>query len=545
METPSADLIRSYLEPNVFATARSAARGIATTQATAASSATVKAGSMQDSYQLLTGSLERLGTLRSNLRTLQELSFEANQPKVSLQRKEEIYGMMRSLTAGIDILVDETRYKDQKVLDGSDLQVNSGTSATTRLQLDSLRSSDDGGLDLSSKIAGVRTDVFFDASDQANNALAGVLGLDISDSRGITPQPGNLELANGDYSIKVHYAGPNSTVELFTSEGRLLSRAEGVDLSGNGVETVPLESGVELTFAKEQLSEEIDKYDYENNGPAILTAKLRYERVYQHELDDGSGQTRNEAAAELVVSSPQRLSSSGSLDVDTVSLAGLTDPARALETGAYRVEVGYAGANSTATLYDRDGRMVDFLGGLNLEGTGKHAINFDRGFKVTLDNQNFGGGTSQLTAQINLTKADVAHEVFDFSAFAGKVDAALARADAQYDDMEAAQQQIVRIQQAQMGAGSAALNGVTGLSTGQLLSTLLGGSNNSGIQSFAQASAQTNLIGMQILNQANAAILTQTQNLPAEQASGVIAGTLLGGGNSSNPSGGLFGTLLA
>ncbi len=545
METPSTDQIRSYLDPNAFATARKEASGISGALKTITSSNTVKARNMEDSYRLLSGALERLGTLRSNLQTLQELSIEANQPKTTDSRKVEIYGMMRSLTAGVDILVDETRFDGKKVLDGSDIQVSSGTASTTRIKLDSLKSSEEEGLDLSRKVAGVRTEIFFDASDQANNALAGVLGLDISGSKGVNPAPGNLELSSGDYQIKVHYAGHNSLIELFDSNGSLLSSKEPVDLSGNGKETVNLDSGVELTFDKEQLSDEIDKYDFEEFGPAILLAKVRYERINRHELDDGRTETVPEAGAELAVTTPPRASESGTLSVAGVKLSETSDPERILESGTYRVEINYQGNNSTATLYNREGRMVDFLNNLNLGGSGQRSINFDRGFSLSVDNKEFGMTRTQLSAQINYTKEIPEHEVFDFEKYGAKVNAALERADTQYAELDKAQEQIVRIQQARMGAGSAALNGAASLNTGQLLSTLLGGSGGDGLLSLSQANAQTNLIGMQILQQANASILTQTNNLPAGQAAGLLAGDILSSANTGNPNGGLFRTLLA
>ncbi len=99
------------------------------------------------------------------------------------------------------------------------------------------------------------------------------------------------ELESGQYRIQVVYQGKESSVIITNTAGKELSRADNVDLSGSGIETVAFDVGIEIDIEKSRKAySSFDKYDFETKGAATLYANLDYARVTTYDLA-GSSQT--------------------------------------------------------------------------------------------------------------------------------------------------------------------------------------------------------------------------------------------------------------
>jgi hypothetical protein len=175
-----------------------------------------------------------------------------------------------------------------------------------------LTTSGSSGLALATQSKGAEMVLSYDDYCEWNNGRYDLEGLDISEVRytGYKPQtkesdPYSIdtilgretrvetfkELESGQYRIQVVYQGKESSVIITNTAGKELSRADNVDLSGSGIETVAFDVGIEIDIEKSRKAySSFDKYDFETKGAATLYANLDYARVTTYDLA-GSSQT--------------------------------------------------------------------------------------------------------------------------------------------------------------------------------------------------------------------------------------------------------------
>jgi flagellin-like hook-associated protein FlgL len=360
MERLTISQIQDYNNRNAFTRARS---GTGLTAATFLDSVKqapdykrFQTDGIQRSYSILNGIAERMDMIRANLGTMLAYSRQGAAASSSLARDEAI-GLLRSLSGGIDDIVDNTVFSGTKVLDGRPIELSmtaAGGGPTERLNLRSYYSGDSDGLALTDQPASSKSTVFYDYYAMFRNSSAGVVGLDISDAISSPVTKGRKELDNGQYRLEISYAGPDSAISIKSPTGGLINTIRGVDLSGSGQELVDLEVGVTLSIKKEQILQSIDKYDYETNGPAKLYAMILHEQTYEHQLkQDGFQQFTNQS---LQVNFQRKLSGvdGGELRFDAIKATPVKEGTLGLASGLYSVSVNYNGASSSVVVKGTD-----------------------------------------------------------------------------------------------------------------------------------------------------------------------------------------------
>ncbi len=448
---------------------------------------------LNESLKLLSGASKRLANIKENLKTMLDLAKSAGRAGANTREKDEALAKMRSLTAGIDVITEQTAFSGQRVLDGRTLELSTSVNPNgprRRMDVSSMFTTGVESLGLSLQKEGGHTRVWYDVDSLVNNQQYGMLtssdvedpqgnitrseiaGLDITEA---TPAPVDLEkqeLASGDYRLKIS-TGPTSTLELRDMDGVLKGKLENVDLSGDGQEMVDFGLGFRLSFKKENIFGSImDKYDYVHQGPAILYANIAYEQVYMQKLDTGDDpQTMSIASSAELKSTFVKTSATGDLRVLKASPNAVDEDKLELETGTYSVKIAYNGANSKAELYDSYGVVRSSLYGLDLSATGEKEINFGVGLKVKLKNNSFGTDTTTLNATVDYKRVDTGGENFDFATFGSKLDSALKVVDGQIQSFDKVQKDLTdayKFQEylktfsaANRGAGIASMFGAT------------------------------------------------------------------------------------
>lgn len=245
---------------------------------------TLKTQSLNESFSLVSGIANRLELIQGNLFTMLQLANEGLSVTNETDR-DEIFGKLRSLTGGIDDIVDATVFNNQSTLDGRTLNLSFTSNGTVdrRLELGNYYGANEEGLDLSRQPSYAVTDTFYDFYSSSRNANSGIVGLDVTESFASSVQNTEVELETGTYQIEISYAGPDSTVSILNSNGVLLNTVEDVDLSGTGQELVDLGVGATISVEKVQLLESVDKFPYDTVGPAKFYAKLDYRRVFRQD----------------------------------------------------------------------------------------------------------------------------------------------------------------------------------------------------------------------------------------------------------------------
>jgi hypothetical protein len=508
---PTREQIDSYKDIYAFSTKRSNTLISSTVNTLAEGNAIVTTKSADASYQLLQGALGRLDTLRSNLYTLQALATEASAYNTSSERKSDIYGMMRSLTTGIDVLVEETKFQSQHIFNGNDLALTGaqGTARADRIDMPNLSSSGENGLGLSRKIADAQVDVWYDDVATTTNALVGLTGLNVESSTAIAPQNGFQELSSGNYQLKITYAGPDSSVELYNEFGVFLERAQDVDLSGTGKTILKMDSGIELSFDKKNYFDFMDKYDYESLGSPTLRANLTYQRIYTHQLDDGSNIDAAKASVEMRTTSPTLYDSAGgTFAVGDISYsAGKDQGTTPLTEDDYQIEILYRGKNSAAFFSDSNGRMLKVLNNVDLSADGEHTLDFENGMCLTVDKNQFTEVAGRLSASIHFKPAEDPSSLIDFESLGDRITQAIATVEAQANNFYTISDKMVNAAQTRANVQE------QGKSAGL---TALFSSSNSALSLFGSSSGSNSIKGMtdasvmQMFQNTNSAILTQS-----------------------------------
>ncbi len=541
MELTSAQ-ITEYLSGTAFASIRTNSVSSSTTASSILSK--VSTSSITETLSLLSGSSERMDTILANLQDMKEIAQVAASEDSTEAERAEAYAKLRSLGAGIDTVISETKFNSQLLLNGTNLSLNSAGLYGSMIMSD-LTTTGTDGLNLADQSANAKMMISYDSFCEWNNAEVDLVGLNISELRftGKVPDTEDTdpysidnimgkdtasitykELETGQYQIEVVYAGKNSSVIITDNSGKELSRADKVDLSGSGIETVAFDVGIEMDIEKTQDPNSLyDKYDYESKGSASLYANLDYVRVSSYDLA-GSAEAGARGVTLGETSLAKKDSEGDSLSITSAELGIVSEGKSELSSGNYKVEVSKFGDNINAILYDSRGRAVGAAKGTTLDAEGNTALDFGNGLIVNANAADFDGNAT-MTALVGYEQASNAYDDFDFGAYIDNINAAITMVSAQQNTVDKAYSYVNTIK--------SALNGsleVSG-STSSLIKDVLGGgttySNSYSLLWGTSSSSSSSL------SYTSSLILSNLSSSLGVQSGGTSLASLLGGTTSS------------
>jgi hypothetical protein len=457
------DEISNYLLSNAFSNAR--------TESTASSSRTdtISTTNIDKTLTLLSGSSEYLDDVLTNLNEMLELAQSITSSS-SDEERTEAFAKLRSLSSGTDDILEEITYDDNELFDGTQGDLY-GAGTYSKSVLDSLSTTDSLGLATSAD--GAEIDISYDDFCTWNNALYDLEGLDISETRYTDPLIPEDELDDGSYILEVDYLGANSTVKILDNSGNTVSELDSVDLSGSGIVTLSFDCGVQIDIDKTQYEgSTIDKYDYENEGAAVLYANLDYARNSTYNLT--GSQEATQRSVEMTYSSDAASDGSGgTFSIDSVGLASLEDNENELEDGTYNFEIYKIGDTVAGIMYDTSGNVVGSVTDVALNDDGTTTMDFDNGVEITVANDAYSGNVT-LRGIVDYSQAVNAYDDFDFEAYAEAIQAAIDTVTAQQDTIDDAAAIATTVQSAIEGTLSDDVYSTTSL----LVKNLLGGSSD-------------------------------------------------------------------
>lgn len=503
------DQIAEYMQVNAFALPRT------DSLANARTSTALRTTSIQQSLGLLSKVQEKLTTIESNLELMHTLATLAKNPgRLSDSRRQEVYGQLRALSAGIDVIASDFELDGRKLLKGQKFELDSGN-GTVRLDLNSVAASGEDSLNIATKHDAAFTEISYDYLAQLRNTSSDLIGLDLSEATPAEIASDQQELETGDYRIKITYKGPESIVDIQTMDGVSVRKVDGVDLSGNGQEIIDMGVGVKFSFEKTLFETVLggDKYDYDLFGPTSLYANLKYERNEQHELFSGEELEYNRQDSVSIISGGKVKGTTGTLDI-TASAAGVQEGHTAMTSGQYRVQVRYDGDRSSVWLYDPLGQLISTKRGIDLTGNEALSIDMETGLRLKLDPEDFSTDRKSSNVFINYEAADQPDEIFDYKAYAKQIEKAYTSIEEQLALVASAQEDLTQRYQLANQATQAASAGAW-VTQAQSLSSLLAGSLDSSIlgtingQTASSASDQLLLTTGDIFGSLQSAISTQ------------------------------------
>ncbi len=515
MERLTTSQIQDFNNPLAFARDRS--RRVGQSLVSARFSNTLRTGDIEESYRLVTGANERLETLAGNLQTMLGLANEGQRIRGNERNLQEVYGKLRSLSAGFDQVVEAIKFNGAPVFDGKSLFLDLGPgSRPISIEASKLLSYGGDSLNFSESEPTAKASIRYGLDDIAVNQAYTLVGLDIDGASYIPGSNSALELEDGKYKVKVTYLGANSTVEILTQEGSQIDKKEGVDLSGSGREWVDFDAGVRFSFAKEQILESVDKYDFETKGPAFLTATLNYDRVDAHTLRTSEATITSENVEFLfdpVMTDP----GGGSLRAANPKVTPTSPGKTQLTTGNYTLEVEYRGENSFLRLTDALGRLQGYQFGVDLSGEGTTKIDLGVGLSFELENSSFSQD-SNFTIPIKYERPAPAIEDFDFREYAKKLEAAIAVVEEEANAMLEATAKIEEYNQLRNSANNSAVPNSQTLNASGALNMLTQPASGPVLYNAAAAGARTNLLANQMFA-TTTAFPTQANQSPEALAS--------------------------
>jgi hypothetical protein len=477
----TATQISNYLLTNSFSTERTTASNLKSPVST--KKVPVATKDIGETLKLLKGSSSALGKVLTNLKEMQELASSINK-RSGTEAREEVYAKLRSLSSGIDDIVEKTTFNKETLLDGAELDLKSAGQYSHML-LENLTSSSDD-MALAKSETGTDAKVYYDDFCIWNNAMVRLSGLNISSAKGSEVDPAVGELESGEYSIEVDYAGPKSSVIVKKTDGTEISRQDDVDLSGSGVTTVNFGCGVALTFDKTVIQgASVDKYDYEKSGPAVLYANLSYKRVNTFQLAGAKEETDRGVSMD-VAGRPATDASGNSFSIASVGLGSVGKSRTEAATGTYRAEVYKVGDYASAVLYDGWGRIVGGLSDVELNKNGTTSLDFGNGVVLSVKDENMTGN-AVLKATVSYEQAVNAYDGFDFTKYANAISEAISSVKDQQKVLDTAASSVSNVQDAINGKLSGSVFNTTNL----LVKDLLGGSSNSAMSLLSGSSSST------------------------------------------------------
>lgn len=514
--------IEDFNNPLAFARERSTRVGA--TALGRSETATIRTGDMEESYRLVLGAAERLETLRGNLDTMLDLAQKGSQTRGNERKAAEYYGKIRSLTAGFDQVVDAIRFDKQPIFTNRPIELSMDVGRDINLDPIRLLTYGEDSLNLSQSVPSAKASINYFVDDQIVNDAYDIIGLDISGASYYSGGIPALELESGVYKVNVEYAGENSSVSLRTREGELINRKEGVDLSGSGTQWVDFEEGVRLNFEMESLFQSFDKYDFETNGPANLSATMTYERI-DRQLVSTEENPNLSASAEFITEYPLTAGET-SLRVSGAEVSPVAPDAQPLTSGNYNLEIDYYGADSVIRLRDSFGRIAAYKFGVDLSQQGSQRIDFENGLSFQFENNGFSNMGAQYSTSLKFTTETAGAENFDFRDFKRKIQEAMQVIEEQQTIIAETQAKIEETNQLRNQASTGGFPSGGVLNASSTLNLLSGGG---GIGIFASTSpeARFGILSEQIF-QTTTALPTQANQSPEALA------RLSGGANTSS-----------
>jgi len=505
--------IADFNNPMAFARTREARIG--QTPIGKRESSTVQTKDIESSYRLVLGAAGRLGTLEGNLSTMLDLAISGERASSNPRKMEEIYGKLRSLSAGFDQVVEAIRFDDQAIFTEKEIQLNQGP-GTRNLLIDPVRllTYGENSLNLSESVESADVSVRYNTEDQILNAGYEIIGLDMNEASYIAGSNPALELETGSYKVAIDYLGANSSVEIRTSEGVLIERQEDVDLSGTGSEWVDFDVGGRLSFEKESLFQNFDKYDFESNGAAKLSATLEYERIEKHVLRTNENPS-DINSAEFIYNSPLTIGNS-SLTISAPEIAPVNEGKNPLETGNYNLEIEYQGSSSAIRLTDGLGRLKAYKYGVDLSASGDQKIDFGNGLSFNLNSKDFTTNGSKLNTALKYTRETPDIEDFDFREYAARIQDALLVVREQQLVMDEAKARIEEVNQLRNSARTSNAPSAAAFKASSAM-TLLSGGGNGGLFSAVSPDARFGVLSTQLF-ETTTAFPAQANQSPQELA---------------------------
>lgn len=486
----SAEQIADYLNPLAFARERTTRVGLSEI---GVATGAIRSADIESSYRLVSGASSRLETLEGNLTTMLKLAREGAAAS-NLRGREEAYGKLRSLGAGFDQVVEAIRFDGRSVFTGDSLVLDLGQGARS-LELDPVKllTYGDDSLNLSRSRPSAVVNVDYRLEDAISNQAYDIIGLDIDDAGYLSPADPIKELESGIYKLNITYKGADSSIELRDSEGALVEIRDQVDLSGDGREWVDFESGFRLSFEKLNLFTTFDKFDFENRGPAKLTATLDYRRIDEYILRTGE----DPQADSLSMPFEAKMSIGGSQsEILNPHMAPVSTDVQPADDGRYLLEVDYAGEHSRVRLKDSLGRLERYLFDVDLSAEGSTTVDLGNG--MSFDWKNSGALERQnhkLTAVLDYKLANPPVDDFDFEAYAEELEEAIEVVQQQRQIFADAKLQIENTYSTQNTGGatvtsyanSGAVANVTSLLSGSVLDgSLFGGLTSANLKAISE-----------------------------------------------------------
>lgn len=358
---------------------------------------------LQESKNVLRAAFDRLETIESNLMSMLQLAEEISEKEAAGLTKEdyqEYYGKIRSLAAGIDEIARTSKANGERVLDGS--PINLAYDLANRQDILQLR--DMTALGISERVRSAQTEVYLSPTSANFNKIEPIIGLVLGESAASAVDSGKEELETGQYRLKAIYEGANSKVQLMDGF-KVLEEVENVDLSGDGEEVVDFGNGLSVVYNKTSFQAGLgfDKHDFENEGPANYYMDVSYTRVSKFQLAEApSDDITSAVLSNSKNATDDPADGDGSISFTGASPAAVAKGEEQLEAGSYEISINYFGANSTATLRDSSGRLVEFKSRIDLSGNGEKTIDFGRGFSLNLENTDFSNRSAKLSTDITL-----------------------------------------------------------------------------------------------------------------------------------------------
>ncbi|MCH8473713.1 MAG: hypothetical protein LAT55_00615 [Opitutales bacterium] len=433
MERLTTSQISDFNNPLAFARDREARVGQATLDSR--SSQNIRTGDREASFRLIKGATERLETMRANLQSMLELSRSGQRSTNNARRTEEIYGKLRSLSAGFDQVVDSVRFDGKPIFEGNQLTLAMGSgSRPLTLETSKLLTHGEGSLNLSNSRQTAEITVFETVDDVILNQNTDFTGVRLAGASYIEGSNPALELDNTNYKVQIQFTGNNSAVEIRDRLGTLVERREGVDLSGRGREFVDFDSGVRLEIEKEPLLDQLNDLDFTIENPIEINSSILYRRVDTHTLRNAEGaQSDTPDGASLLFGGRLGNAETGQLTVSDPQLTPPADRGSALESGFYNMNIDYRGENSTVRLTDALGRIRGFKFGVDLTGE-RNTLTFDGGLSVTVENTGLKEN-GNLQIPIELNRRPPAIEEFDFRKYTRQIENAMEVVETELEKM--------------------------------------------------------------------------------------------------------------
>ena len=468
----------------------------------------IQTNDIESSYNLVIGASKRLDTLFGNLSSMLEIAISGSKASIDTRKTEELYGKLRSLSAGFDQVVEAIRFDGETLFTEKEIRLDQGNGSRD-LFIDpvQLRTYGENSLNLSESIAGADANITYELDDEILNTAYPIVGLDISETSYIQGSEPAMELESGDYKVSINYLGANSSVEIRGTDGGLIEKQENVDLSGSGSEWVDFDVGVRISFELEQLLEGTDKYDFETLGAAKLSATLDYKRINSHVLRTSATDTEVNSA-EFLYSNPLKIGDS-SLTLSNPEVAPISSGQNPLESGYYNIEIEYQGSASVIRLTDELGRLQAYKYGVDLSADGDQQVDFGNGLSFDLNNTNFTNNGSTLNTAVKYTRETPAIDNFDFREYATRIREALLVVEEQRLVMAEAQSRIEDINRQRNSAPTS--------SGSSAMSLLASGGGSGGLFGVISGGANLSVLSTQLF-QTTAALPTQANQSPQQLA---------------------------